>query len=65
MPRAQSARGDQVVVRVGGARITFDVLEMRPPRHLMLDVQLPLGVTIHEHIQITPIDAHSSRLTFT
>ena len=46
-----------------GKRITFDVLDMRPPRQLSLDVGLPFGVTNHEQIQITPIDAHSSRVT--
>jgi hypothetical protein len=25
---------------------------------------LPFGVTNHEEIQITPIDAHASRVTF-
>jgi hypothetical protein len=45
-------------------RITFDVLGMRPPRELTLDVRLPFRVTNHEQIQITPIDARSSRVTF-
>ena len=45
-------------------RITFDVLDMCPPRQLMLDARLPFGVTNHEQIQIAPIDAHSSRVTF-
>ena len=41
------------------------VRDMRPPRELTLDVGLPFGVINHEQIQITPIDAHSSRVTFT
>jgi hypothetical protein len=45
-------------------RITFDVLDMRPPRQLTLESRLPFGVTNHQQIQITPIDAHSSRVTF-
>src|SRR6185295_6846288 len=56
--------GDRLVFRAGVLRITFDVLDMRPPRELTLDVGLPFGVTNHEQIQITPIDAHSSRVTF-
>lgn len=56
--------GDHLVFRAGVLRITFDVLDMRPPRELMIDVGLPFGVTNHEQIQITPIDAHSSRVTF-
>ena len=56
--------GDRLVVRAGGFRIIFEVLEMRAPRELTLDVGLPFGVTNHEQIQITPIDAHSSRVTF-
>jgi uncharacterized protein YndB with AHSA1/START domain len=56
--------GDHLVLRAGVFRITFDVLDMRPPRELTIDVGLPFGVANHEHIQITPIDAHSSRVTF-
>ena len=55
--------GDHLVFRAGGLRITVDVFDMRPPRELMLDVELPFGLTNHEQIQITPIDAHSSRVT--
>jgi hypothetical protein len=36
---------------------------MRPPRELTLESQLPFGITNHEQIRITPIDAHSSRVT--
>ena len=63
-PACPMSVGDHLVLRAGVFRITFDVLEMRPPRELMLDVGLPFGVTNHEQIQITPIDAHSSRVTF-
>ena len=56
--------GDHVVLRAGVLRISFDVLDMRPPRELMLVSRLLFGVTNHEQIQITPIDAHSSRVTF-
>jgi hypothetical protein len=56
--------GDHLALRAGVLRITFDVLDIRPPRQLMLDARLPFGVTNHEQIQITPIDAHSSRVTF-
>lgn len=63
-PACPISVGDRLVLRAGVLRITFDVLDMRPPRDLMLDVGLPFGVTNHEQIQITPIDAHSSRVTF-
>jgi hypothetical protein len=56
--------GDHLPLGAGGLRITSDVLDMRPPGLLVLDVRLPFGVTNHERIQITPIDAHSSRVTF-
>ena len=45
-------------------RITFDVLDLRPPRQLTLDGRFPFGISIHEQIQITPIDARSSRVTY-
>jgi len=63
-PAGPLSAGDHLVLRAGGLRITFDVLDMRPPREFTLDVGLPFGITNHEHIQITPIDARSSRVTF-
>ena len=63
-PACPISVGDHLALGAGGLRITFDVLDMRPPRLLVLDVRLPFGVTNHEQIQITPIDAHSSRVTF-
>ena len=63
-PARPLSAGDHLVLRAGVLRIPLDVLDMRPPRELMLDVGLPFGVTNHEQIQITPIDAHSSRVTF-
>lgn len=56
--------GDHLVLRAGVLHITFDVLDMRPPRELTFDVGFPFGVTSHEQIQITPINAHSTRVTF-
>jgi uncharacterized protein YndB with AHSA1/START domain len=56
--------GDRVILGAAGLRITFDVLAMQPPRELTLDVGFPFGITNHERIQITPIDAHSSRVTY-
>ena len=56
--------GDRMVVRAGLFRITLKVLDLRPLRQLVLDVTLPFGVTNHEDIQITPIDADSNRVTF-
>src|SRR6476661_8047286 len=63
-PAGPMSVGDHLVVRARRLRITVDVLEMRPSRELTLDIGLPFGVTNHEQIQITPIDAHSSRVTF-
>jgi uncharacterized protein YndB with AHSA1/START domain len=63
-PACPMSAGDHLVLGAFGLRITFDVLDMRPPRELTLDVRLPFGITNHEQIQITPIDAHSSRVTF-
>jgi uncharacterized protein YndB with AHSA1/START domain len=63
-PACPMSAGDHLVLRVGMLHIIFDVLDVRPPWELMLDVRLPFGVTNHEQIQITPIDAHSSRVTF-
>jgi uncharacterized protein YndB with AHSA1/START domain len=55
--------GDHFVLGAFGLRIAFDVLDMRPPRELTIDVRLPFGVTNHEQVQITPIEAHASRVT--
>ena|SRR6185295_1495039 len=63
-PARSISVGDHLRLRAGVFRITFDVLDVRPPRELTLDVGLPFGVTIHEQIQITPIDAHANRVTF-
>ena len=56
--------GDPLVLGAGVLPIIFDVLDMRLPREVTLESRLPFGVTNHEQIQITPIDAHSSRVTF-
>jgi len=63
-PASPMSAGDRLVLRAGVFRITVNVLDMRPLRELTLDVALPLGVTNHEQIQITPLNAHSSRVTF-
>jgi uncharacterized protein YndB with AHSA1/START domain len=56
--------GDRFVLRAGVFRMTFDVLDIRPPRQLTLDVGLPFGVTNHEQIQVASIDAQSCRVAF-
>lgn len=63
-PACSMSAGDHLVFGAAGLRIAFDVFDMHPPRELTLDVRLPFGVTNHEQIQITPIDAHSNRITF-
>ncbi len=63
-PAGPMSAGDHVVLGAGPLRITFDVLDMRPARQLTLDGRFPFGITIHEQIQITPIDAHATRVTY-
>ena len=63
-PARPLSAGDHLVLGAFGLRITFDVLDMRRPRELTIDVRLPFGVTNHQQTQITPIGAHSSRVTF-
>ena len=63
-PAGPMSTGDRVVLGAGPLRITFDVLDTRPPRQLTLDARFPFGITSHEQIQIAPIDALSSRVTY-
>jgi len=63
-PARSMSAGDHLALGFGVLRITFDVLDVHPPRELTLESRLPFGVTNREQIQITPIDAHSSRVTF-
>ena len=63
-PVGPMSAGDHLVLGAAGLRLAFDVLQMDPQRELTLDVRLPLGITNHEQIQITPIDAQSTRVTF-
>ncbi len=63
-PAGPMSAGDHLVLGAGPLRITLDVLDMRPPRELTADVRFPFGITNHERVQITPIDAQSSRVTY-
>ena len=63
-PARPMSAGDELILRAGMLRITLKVVDMHPPWQLLIDVGLPFGVTNHEHIQITPIDADSNRVTF-
>jgi uncharacterized protein YndB with AHSA1/START domain len=63
-PARSMSAGDHLALGAGPLRITFDVLDVRPPRELRLEVVFPFGITNHELIQIAPIDAHSSRVTY-
>lgn len=63
-PASPLSAGDRLVLRAGVLRITFAVVAMRQERELTLDVGLPFGVRNHEQIQITPLNEHSSRVTF-
>src|SRR5437763_1947856 len=63
-PAREVSAGDHLVLRAGMMHISFDILAGHAPRQLALDIALPFGVTNHEQIQITPIDANSCRVTF-
>jgi len=63
-PARPMSVGDHLILAFGVLRMTFDVLDMRPPWELTLDIRFPFGITNHERIQITPIDAQSSRVTY-
>jgi len=41
-PARPMSAGDHLVLGAFGLRIAFDVLDMRPPQELTLDVRLPL-----------------------
>ena len=63
-PARPLSAGDHVVLGFSRLRIRFDVLDVRPRLELTLDVRFPFGITNHERIQIAPIDAHASRVTY-
>jgi hypothetical protein len=56
--------GDRLVFRAGTLQIIFDVLHVRAPQQLTLDIALAFGVKNREQIQITPVDPNSCRTTF-
>ena len=47
-----------------GLPVTFDILGVEPPRTLIVDVTLPLGISNHEVIQLSPLDSGRCRVTF-
>lgn len=63
-PARLMSAGHHLVFRAGMWHITFDVVDVRAPRQLTLDIALPFGVRNREQIQITPIDANSCRTMF-
>jgi uncharacterized protein YndB with AHSA1/START domain len=63
-PACPMQAGNHLVLQANGLSMTLDVVAMRHPRELMLHAGLPFGITNREQIQITPLDAHSSRVTF-
>src|SRR6516164_998171 len=56
--------GDLLVLRTGVMNVAFEVLDAEPPQSLRLYVRLPLCVVNHEHLQITPVDNRTCRVTF-
>src|SRR5437868_418080 len=66
-PARPLAAGDRMVFGTGpGSLLTvvFDVMEMDPPRRLVLDIQLPLGLFNHEVIQISAMGPSRCRVTY-
>ena len=63
------AKGDRILFSPGfglerlGLKMRWDILEMVPPRQLTMDVKLPLGMTNHEVVVISPVDEEKCRVT--
>src|SRR5215470_14427364 len=61
------AAGDRLALVAGPAQlfhVTFNVLELEPPRRLRLDVLLPFGVRSEEDLRMTPLGPQQTRVTF-
>jgi uncharacterized protein YndB with AHSA1/START domain len=66
-PEREVAPGDRIVLGAGIAnrlRVIFDVREVVPPQRLSFHIRLPFGVTNDETIQISPVGANESRVTY-
>ena len=62
--------GDRLILAVGRTglgqkiRMSFQVVEAKPPQELRLEIRLPFGITNHEVIRITPVGSRECRVTY-
>jgi uncharacterized protein YndB with AHSA1/START domain len=66
-PDRELRAGDRLVLGAGVGhrfKVRFLVQDAVRPHRVALHIRLPLGVTNDELIEITPIDADTSRVTF-
>jgi hypothetical protein len=66
-PGREITAGDRLVLGAGIAhrfRVVFHVRQAIRPRLLSIDIRLPLGVTNHETIDISPVGSDACRVTF-
>jgi uncharacterized protein YndB with AHSA1/START domain len=66
-PHRELRAGDRLTFGAGFGgrlRVMFRVEDAIPPQHLSLYIRLPFGVINNEVIQITPLAADTSRITF-
>ena len=59
--------GDRLVLGAGlgqKIRVSFQVVEAKPPQELRLEIRLPFGITNHEVIRITPVGSRECRVTY-
>jgi uncharacterized protein YndB with AHSA1/START domain len=65
-PDRELRAGDRLVLGAGFGhrmKVIFQVRDAVPPRRLVIDIRLPLGVTNDEVIEITPVGANACRVT--
>jgi uncharacterized protein YndB with AHSA1/START domain len=66
-PNRELRAGDHLVLGAGPGhrlRVTFDVRTIVPAEECVLDVRLPLGVSNHEVIRVTPVGPNRCRVSF-
>jgi len=69
VPRGPAQAGQRVIAYVGGlglkAAVHLTVQSVEPEqRQLDLLTELPLGITVHNHITCTPLDQQQTRVSF-
>jgi len=64
-PPRNLAAGDRLVFGPApGLRLSWQVLSVEPRRMLELDVKVPLGISNHEIVVVSPLSRDSCRVTF-